>query len=140
MHHVPQLGLTALAVAGPVERVVRPHSATSPGVGFAWCSSLLGWAPYVPPSVVIGSSLSVCLRLKYQAVAADDVEILAPRKHSRLGREPGDLIDEVEVPGTFRGSKDDLQSLAVPTRWARYRLARHQGNDQVFRSGRIADY
>ncbi len=23
MHHVPQLGLTALAVAGPVERVVR---------------------------------------------------------------------------------------------------------------------
>jgi hypothetical protein len=26
MHHVPQLGLTALAVAGPVERGVRPHS------------------------------------------------------------------------------------------------------------------
>jgi hypothetical protein len=26
MHHVPQAGLTALAVAGPVERVVRPHS------------------------------------------------------------------------------------------------------------------
>jgi hypothetical protein len=25
MHHVPQLGLTALAVAGPVERVVRPR-------------------------------------------------------------------------------------------------------------------
>jgi hypothetical protein len=25
MHHVPQAGLTALAVAGPVERVVRPH-------------------------------------------------------------------------------------------------------------------
>ena len=27
MHHVPQAGLTALAVAGPVERGVRPHSA-----------------------------------------------------------------------------------------------------------------
>jgi hypothetical protein len=27
MHHVPQAGLTALAVAGPVERVVRPHRA-----------------------------------------------------------------------------------------------------------------
>ena len=25
MHHVPQSGLTALAVAGPVERGVRPH-------------------------------------------------------------------------------------------------------------------
>jgi len=32
MHHVPQAGLTALAVAGPVERVVRPqqpHSETT---------------------------------------------------------------------------------------------------------------
>ena len=27
MHHVPQAGLTALAVAGPVERGVRPRSA-----------------------------------------------------------------------------------------------------------------
>jgi hypothetical protein len=27
MHHVPQAGLTALAVAGPVERGVRPHCA-----------------------------------------------------------------------------------------------------------------
>jgi hypothetical protein len=27
MHHVPQLGLTVPAVAGPVERVVRPHLA-----------------------------------------------------------------------------------------------------------------
>jgi hypothetical protein len=26
MHQVPQSGLTALAVAGPVERVVRRHS------------------------------------------------------------------------------------------------------------------
>jgi hypothetical protein len=25
IHHVPQSGLTALAVAGPVERGVRPH-------------------------------------------------------------------------------------------------------------------
>jgi hypothetical protein len=25
MHHVPQAGLAALAVAGPVERVVRRH-------------------------------------------------------------------------------------------------------------------
>jgi hypothetical protein len=25
MHHVPQAGLTVLAVAGPVERVVRRH-------------------------------------------------------------------------------------------------------------------
>jgi hypothetical protein len=27
MHHVPQAGLAALAVAGPVERVVRRHCA-----------------------------------------------------------------------------------------------------------------
>lgn len=29
MHQVPQAGLTALAVAGPVERVVRPHWAVA---------------------------------------------------------------------------------------------------------------
>ena len=28
MHHAPQPGLTVLAVAGPVERGVRPHRAT----------------------------------------------------------------------------------------------------------------
>ena len=31
MHHVPQLGLTALAVAGPVERVVRPQRPSGSG-------------------------------------------------------------------------------------------------------------
>jgi hypothetical protein len=33
MHHVPQAGLTALAVAGPVERVVRPHCAVEVRLG-----------------------------------------------------------------------------------------------------------
>ena len=41
MHHVPQTGLTALAVAGPVERVVRPHRRTRlAGHGFDAARSL----------------------------------------------------------------------------------------------------
>jgi hypothetical protein len=32
MHYVPQPGLTVPAVAGPVERVVRPHRADAVGL------------------------------------------------------------------------------------------------------------
>jgi hypothetical protein len=33
MHHVPQAGLTVLAVAGPVERVVRQRRGATEGPG-----------------------------------------------------------------------------------------------------------
>jgi hypothetical protein len=40
MHHVPQPGLTVPAVAGPVERGVRPHRAARRGAVGAWSDKL----------------------------------------------------------------------------------------------------
>ena len=44
MHHVPQAGLAALAVAGPVERVVRQHCEHARRDGFENCHALASLA------------------------------------------------------------------------------------------------
>ena len=97
MHHVPQAGLTVPAVAGPVERVVRPHSQRS-------YPSICGFARQVAQVSAVakltqakyGARRTAATRL--MSPEADDADQDEAPQHEYLRECPGALLPDEEQP------------------------------------------